>query len=397
MKTKFYILLISTMIFAGACKSVEKLVDQGRYDEAIELATRKLAGKSKKKTKHIKSLEKAFVKVNRMNLEEISYLKNRGNGENWGQIYDYGLRIQRRQSRVRPFLPLISKDGYVGHFEMIDVRPILAESAEKMAAYLYEEGNSLLTASKSTGSKVLAQRAHDQYNRIFRYFDEYKDVVERLDESRNLGTFHVLLKMDNPVEQFELVPDWRQRNWQRDWIVFHTDHKEDITFDAISTLILDVMTISPERETVNNLLEQKEIERWVDAVDRDGNVVTDTLGNVIQVKESTFLSAQVTEIIREKEAQAIARVRTVNYLTGEIIDQDEFVHDIFFNSASCRFTGDERALSSDIRKRINTPLLPFPTDYEMVSESWVKMEDNLIRHVQRLDLTSYFEAAIVAR
>ena len=62
-------------IAMSSCASIEKLVDQGNYDAAIELATRKLAGKKNKKTKHIRALEEAYAKVNARDLDRITHLQ----------------------------------------------------------------------------------------------------------------------------------------------------------------------------------------------------------------------------------------------------------------------------------------------------------------------------------
>ena len=291
MKTIRYTFAFVVIFGLFSCKSVEKLVDQGRYDEAIVLATKKLAGKKKKKTKHIKALEKAFVKVNKRNLADIARLKSRGHGENWGDIYDYGRRIQLRQNRIIPFLPLISKDGYVGSFEIIDVEPILAEAGSKMSDFLYERGTALLTEARTTNNKLLAQQAYYEFDEIGKYYDTYKDTDRMLYESKALGTFYVLLKVENAFPDFQIAPDWRQRKLRHEWVQYYTDHTDGIAFDAVSTLFLDGIDISPERETINNLLENKTIERWVDAIDRDGNIVTDTLGNPIQVRQDETISA----------------------------------------------------------------------------------------------------------
>jgi len=77
MKTLFYLLSLTIILSTAACKSIEKLVDQGRYDEAIILATKKLAGKKNKKTKHIMALEEAFAKINLLDINHIDALKTR--------------------------------------------------------------------------------------------------------------------------------------------------------------------------------------------------------------------------------------------------------------------------------------------------------------------------------
>ena len=58
------IFLLSTVLFTlQSCASAEKLVDHGRYDEAIALAQRKLSGKQRKNPKLVRAAEEAFRKV----------------------------------------------------------------------------------------------------------------------------------------------------------------------------------------------------------------------------------------------------------------------------------------------------------------------------------------------
>lgn len=396
MKTTLYLLAIAAFFSLTACKSVEKLVDQGRYDEAIVLATKKLAGKKNKKTKHIKALEKAFVKVNKKNLAEIARLRVRGEGQNWGQIYDYGQKIHLRQGRILPFLPLISEEGYVGDFEFIDTDPILAEAGSKMAEYLYKEGKAYLNDAQLYGNKISAQKAFNKFDDIGKYYDAYKDVDQLLFESKRLGTFHLLLKVEHLFPDYGLSRSWRPRRLRNDWVQYHTEFSEGIAFDAVSTLYIEDINISPERETFNNLVETKTIERWVDALDQNGNILKDSLGNSIQVKEIENIRARVTEVIRTKDAVVYGRVETVNFITGDIIDEDRYTHEIHFASDACTFQGDRRALSEVVRKRINNLLLPFPTDYDIIAEGFGKMEANFYDHVDRLDLRRYFERSIAA-
>ena len=75
MRAKFYILFIA--LFTISCNTVEKMVDQGRYDEAFAFSARKIAGKKKKKTKYVKALEEAYNTLNNRDLMEIDFLLNR--------------------------------------------------------------------------------------------------------------------------------------------------------------------------------------------------------------------------------------------------------------------------------------------------------------------------------
>ena len=46
------------VLMALSCRSIDKMVDQGRYDEAIIFAADKLAGKKNKKTKKNKKMKR---------------------------------------------------------------------------------------------------------------------------------------------------------------------------------------------------------------------------------------------------------------------------------------------------------------------------------------------------
>ncbi len=393
MKTYIY-LIATTFIFTTACKSVEKLVDQGRYDEAIVLSTKKLAGKKNKKTKHIKALEKAFDKLNAQNLDYISLLRAKGSGENWEEIYNYASHIRLTQERVRPFMPLVSKDGYVGDFDFINVNPLLDEAGSKMSAFLYRDGSAKLTKAKTTQNKLLAQKAHRQFERIGRYYDTYKDVNTLMEESLDLGRFYILLKMDESIKNYIGINHFIPLDVNTKWIAYYDDHQEGVSFDAVSSLYIENIDISPEREVINNFIEQKEIESWVNARDASGNILKDTLGENIKVREIEKVQARIQEIIRTKDAIITGRAETVDYETGALIKQDIFNHEIHFTSDACTLNGDERALSENVRKRVNFNLLPFPQDYEMVEEGSYKMHDNFISHIRRLDLFRYFEKVI---
>jgi len=107
MRHLLYLLLISLLISTNACRSVEKLVDQGKYDDAIVLASKKLAGKKNKKTAHVLALEEAFQKVSFHNIRMIEGLKEKNDAQAWEEVYDLARKIGARQTRLEGLLPLI--------------------------------------------------------------------------------------------------------------------------------------------------------------------------------------------------------------------------------------------------------------------------------------------------
>ena len=47
---KKIIYILSVIVLASSCKNIEKMVEQGKYDEAIEYAASKLHGEKNKNT-----------------------------------------------------------------------------------------------------------------------------------------------------------------------------------------------------------------------------------------------------------------------------------------------------------------------------------------------------------
>ncbi len=395
MKTLTVTILIIVVMIASSCKSLEKLVDEGRYDEAIVLATKKLAGKKNKKTKHIRALEEAFQKINTHDLEYISFLKAKKDPANWAKIYAYGIEIAARQDKITPFLPLISKEGYVGSFELTDVRPILLEAGEGATEYEYQSGIDFLEQARNTGNKFLAQKAFDHFLSVGRYMSDYKDVNKLLIVTKELGTFHVLLKI-------EALPGWADyraipsfQGSRMPWTTFHTDFAQDVSFDAISTLVIEDVVISPERETVNNFIESREKEYYTDLVDANGKMVKDSLGNVIQVRQVDKYKAFITEYIRTKDARVNGLIRTTDFGKGLLLSEEFFTHDINFASDACTFRGDREALSDSLIKRVDHVLLPFPTDGEIMEEGMRAMIANFERHIRNLSFEHMYDDDLV--
>ena len=166
------------------------------------------------------------------------------------------------------------------------------------------------------------------------------------------------------------------------WTQYHLDFTEDITFDAVSTIGITDIDISPESEVINNFNERREIERWVDERDSDGNVVTDSLGNTVRYREVEIVRATITEVVRSKEARLRGVVETRDYNTGTLIDSEQYTHSINFASDACEFRGDRRALSENLRKRVDLTLSPFPTDYDMIAEGVSHLSKDFLRHIE---------------
>lgn len=391
MKTILYSTVTAFIIITTACTSVQELVDRGQYDDAIYLAVEKLAGQKKPKTKHVKALEEAFDKVNAIDLDRMSYLRAKGDPALWDDIYNVALKIEHRQSRVLPFLPLTSKDGYPAYFNMANTNDIKLEAAKYAAAYHYNTGKSILDKAIATEDKLLARDAYEEFLLIDRYYKSYKDLSSIKERAHSYGTTHVLVKLDQSIEQIIDPLHTDQRDFytsvqDKFWIDYHEQITDDVSYDLITTLYIDAVDISPEREEINRFEETKSIERWVDKLNRKGEPVTDSLGNTIQVKEVEVLNAKIKEIKRTKRAVLAGRADIRDYKTGDLVDDQPMEMLIDFYSEAYTFRGDRGALTDRIRKRIDRSLEPFPTDWAMTMDAGHKLlyayEDYIVSAVR---------------
>jgi len=369
MKTLYYTFLITGLLLLGSCKSIDKLVDQGRYDDAIVLATERLAGKKKKKTKHIKALEEAFYKINTHDIEQLHRLKDVAatDGSAWTRVYDYVVRIDNRQKRVTP-----------------DVRPLLDEARNEAAAYLYAQGSEELVFAIESDDKLLARKAYHTFDRIGSYYASYKDIDQLLAQSHALGTTYILMN----VEDYELNRELYLKMLKRMdrlggmWSVYHIDPVDDVKYDIISDMTITDVFVSPEQEDLRTFTESKELERWVTERDEYGEVVRDTLGNEIKYKEVEIVRATLSEINRSKRTSLRAKVIVSDFSRGEILGSEDFRHEVYFASDTCDIRGDRRALTDDTRKRVDRSLSPFPSDFDMIDEALEEISVDIMNYMR---------------
>ena len=103
-------LILATLLLSG-CNSVkrnQKFLSQGNYDQAIELAVKKLQKdkRAPRNEEHILLLEEAYKKAVAEDQRRINFLKKENNLRAKRDVYYKYLDMERRQRWIRPLLPL---------------------------------------------------------------------------------------------------------------------------------------------------------------------------------------------------------------------------------------------------------------------------------------------------
>jgi hypothetical protein len=381
MKNLFY--LFSIVFFLSSCTSIGKLVDAGQYDEAISVAVQKLRGKKKKKTEHVEYLEKAFNKVTEQDLNEIEFLKDQNKPDNWDRIHGILRGIERRQNQVQPLLPLISEDGYQARFNFVRVEPMLIEAEQNSATYHYNEGKRLLDRAEQ-GDKIAAKRAYEEFQSIDLHFKHFKDKDMLKERALQLGMINVLIEVRNEADVV-LPDDFAQeltridiRQLEDMWTRYYTQDPGNLNFDYLAAIIIDRLDVSPEKEKEVYYIDEKEIKDGFEYVlDKNGNVMKDSLGNDIKVDKYTKIRAEIFELYRYKAAIVSGKVVYKDLRTSELVSSRPVNVEAVFESYASKFSGDKRALSDRTKGRLRNQPQPFPSDYDLTMQAAENLKDIL--------------------
>lgn len=385
---KQFLLFSLAAIFLASCTSVQKLVDQGRYDEAIIHSIKKISGKKNKKTKHVKAIEEAFAKVTKRDMENAEELIIMGDGSHWDEVFEIYEGIDRRQDRIKPFLPLISSDGYKAEFQFVKTVNLRDKAGKEAAKYHYSEAKRLLEDAKA-GDKQAARKVAYAIESIQKYHSNYEDSEEILKTANYLGKTRVAIIMDQNADvimpgEFERelmsvgVSDMNTR-----WTEFYLGEDVDVPIDIEAVMQIQDLAISPEREKVNHFIESKEIQDgFIYELDENGNVMKDTLGNDIKKPKYKTVTAEIIEIHRTKSAMVRGKILYIDAIDGSLIDQSNITVEAVFDDYASSFKGDKRALHEKTRGRLRSHPRPFPSDFDLTMQAAEDMKEIMKREIR---------------
>lgn len=387
---KKIVYIFSVILMMTSCKSIEKMVEQGKYDEAIVYAAKKLHGEKNKKTKYVEALETAYHKVTAEDMNQIKFLSESGYANKWDRVYQLYAKIDSRQAKITPFLPLISEDGYAAHFKFVRTHDKLNEVAELAAEEHYNKAINLLKEYDSYGEKKTAREAYAALENVERYISNYRDKAALKREALAKGTTNVAVtvKSDHFVYAGD-ISTYVLRNFDIDrlnsfWTKYDVARNYTEKADYHVILKVDEVLLGAERERVDHFHERAFVEVGrQNVIGPDGRVLADSLGNILTEPIENEVFATVTEIKREKSAQIYSEIIIKDERTNRIRRSIPVSVTEDFADYMCTFTGDKRALPANSVKRLDTYLAPFPHDLQMIENMSYQLRDVAYSKIER--------------
>jgi hypothetical protein len=382
------ILFISLMI--TSCRSAQKYVESGDYDDAIDFCIRKMKGKKNKKEEYVQGLQVAFEKAQDRDIRQANQLVTANRPENWEKINVIHRQIRTRQRKIEPLLPLRSKSGHTAKFTFINIEKLENESCEKAADYLYTQAETKLSLANK-GDKLAARAAYGHLTDLKkRYFNSYKNSNQMLLDARRLGTSYVLFEVKNksnkilPNDFDDRILDISKNDLDSEWKSFYFENTSGVKFDYKVVFNVRNVDISPERVSERNYADEKTItDGWDYVLDKNGNVAKDSTGKDIKTPRNVRIRADVIEVFQTKAARLTGIVQVLDAYDNTVLDKHDLSTEVLFENYASTFRGDERALSDDTRRRIGNRPVGFPRDEDMLVQAADRIKPDLKDELRR--------------
>jgi hypothetical protein len=390
-----YILLFSALlsISCNSVKRTQKFVSQGNYDDAIELAVKKLQKdkNAKEYDAHIRLLEEAFLKAKDDDTRKLAFLKRENSPASAKEIYYTLLDLRARQNLIRPLLPLYSDEmDRKANFVFSDYTDDLLRAKDAYVQALYQEAIGYLQQSTKKDSRsaynVLCELDEVQPN--------YRDVFQLKKDAHFQGTDFVFVTLNNHTGQ--IIPyrlerdllDFNTYGLDDFWTEYHSQRESGIDYDFGIDLNFQTIQISPERISEKQYIRSKQIkDGFTYKRDRNGSIVKDEDGNPVKIDKYKDVSATITITTQEKGVFVGGTVIYKDLKRKQRIDSYPLSTEFVFENAFAKYSGDKDALTTEDQTLLGNSYMPFPNNEQMVFDAG---EDIKVRLKEILDNNSFY-------
>ncbi len=371
--TKLYSLLLLFSLYLLSCKTAGKAYEKGNYNDAIELAIKKLQkDPSDYDAKTV--LQNAYKQAVSHHEDQIRILSNSKSELRFEKIYSEYLSLQRLYEKVNRY-PSASK--LVNATDYSDY----LETYKNKSADIHEE-KAMKWLEQTDKGKAAYREAYYEFNKALRYRpDDYE-----LKNLRDTAYYNALTKvLVVPVQYYgggygNNSYSYQLRNFHEniirtlaynsggDFVKFYSEwdlRNKNLEPDQILELNLNRMSFGQpydERSTrrVSKEVVVKEIVHKPDSV----------------TKQYATVYAQVTTTRRTTVSQGDLYI-TVRDTKGRTIWTDRFTGEHRWQTEFATYTGDERALTDSDRSQLNNQTNNYPREEEVMEELLRQIQNDL--------------------
>lgn len=345
--TKLYSLLFVSLFYLGACKTATKAYDKGDYNNAIELAIKKLQkDPSDGETKAL--LQNAYRFAVDEHQDKIRILSNSTDDSRFEKIYAEYNYLQSLYVKLRQFpaLSFVKATDYSSYVETYK---------GKAADVHYQKGLALMEG----GEKDDYRRAYISFKNALRYRSGDAEIRKKMEEAYDLAVVNIIVQ---PINEYyggggyNYTSSYLVKNFENDiirglrsqtnneFVKFYSEwdaRSKDVVPDELLDMRLGRMEIGrpydqTQTRTVSKDVVIKEIVYKPDSV----------------VKQYGKVQAQITTTRRTLVSTGDLHVTSRNN-KGLVLWTDIFRGEHTWEVEFATFRGDERALSESDKALLN--------------------------------------------
>lgn len=380
-------LLYSVLIVLCSCSGVKKTqeaLNSGNYEAAINKAIVNIAENKHKKSNqpYIVLLEEGFKKNTERELQHIKFLKKDGNPANYEEIYEAYGRLKSIQQRIRPLLPLqLVDEGRNAKFNFNNYDDAILSSKTKLSDYLYSNAVTLLGQAIN---KFDYRQAYSDLKYLEDINPNYKDSKQLVEEAYQKGLDYVIVEMINNTDKVipkrledELL-NLNTYGLNNLWTEYHTNKMSNLDYDYKMQVSFQDILISPEQISEKQISKERQIkDGYKYALDKEGNVVRDSLGNRIKIDNFKTVRCDFYQFTQFKSAQVTGVVNFTDLRKQQQINQYPLASEFVFEHVYANYDGDKRALDNELISLLQLARVPFPTNEQMVYDAGEDLKGNL--------------------
>lgn len=348
-------LFIATILLFG-CSSSSKQLQKGDYDAAMEKAAKKIK-KNPGDFEEVDVFNDAYRMAYLKDNTDVKRLKQQGNPANWSKIYAIYSRMNRRQDLAMS----LPATGVV--YEEQDFFSEMENARKKATEYAYAQG----VVHLNKNNRLDARKAYDRFQEANRFTPNYKDVNEKLTESRFKGMTNVFFNIENKANVVipkQLLIDLKNihvDDLDKGWINYDNTVDTNRNYHYSVILTMEQILVSPEEVKESFATETKEVEDGFEyQLDDNGNVVKDSLGNDIKVPKYKTISCNIRRVAQRKTARVSGFIYYFDNATDKQMKKEPITSDALFENFYATANGDIAALNPRSQQELNSEPLPFP-------------------------------------
>lgn len=356
MRPKLYTLLLAGCILLASCKTASKLYQQGRYDEAVELAAKKL-GKKPNDASTLGILQDAYRFAVEDHERRIRDLSNSGSDLRWENMYVEYSDLQRLYESIH------RSPSVFDIVQPTDYSSYVTTYKEEAGNARYDRGIELM----GQNSKQSARDAYYEFQKALELKPGDLSIRQKIDEAyANAVTNVILMPLVRTGFQYSSynydfnnfnynVLNYLNSTGHTPFTRFYSTNEAGIRIDNAVDLKFSDVNIGRYRDQRNT----REVSRQV-----VGKEIVHSKDSV--TKEYITVKAKITTTTRILQADGLLQA-TIRDYENRWLWSDTYRGDYSWQISFATYTGDERALSDDDKKLLK------------LREQWPPSNDEIIR------------------